>query len=260
MKISKNVCLALLFIMITVSQIDAQRFKGEGPIVKKTLNLNSFHSITINSSMDVKLKQGATQSVVAEGNSNIIERIKTEVSNGTWKADLMKGNYSFKKLIVHITIPNLEKLKISGSGDIMVDHFETDNLGIYINGSGDIAFNNGLHIDRELDIAVSGSGDIMVKDLNVQSTNCRISGSGDIHLTGKSENAQYRIAGTGDVDAMNLMTSNADININGSGDVHLHASNQLDVSVNGSGDVYYKGNANVKSSINGSGDIHRKNR
>jgi hypothetical protein len=247
--------LSLCFIHIS----SAQRIKGSGPIVKQELGLKNFHSINMNSSLDVQLTQGNSQSVVAEGNANIIERIKTNVKNGMWSIELMNGNYSFKKLTIYITIPNLEQVKINGSGDVEASRFEVDDLDIHIGGSGDVVFKTGVDIENDLNIHINGSGDVAMKDVNVKSTTCTVSGSGDIHLSGYTDAAQYRISGTGDVDAMSFKSEEVNVNINGSGDVKVHVNRSLDINVNGSGDVYYRGNANVKSKMNGSGDIHHQN-
>ena len=251
--------LTCLFSLCFIHTISAQRIKGSGPIVKEELGLKNFHSININSSLDVQLRQGNTQSVVAEGHANIIERIKTDVKNGMWSIDLMKGNYSFKKLTVYITIPYLEQVKINGSGDVVASRFEVDDLDINIGGSGDVTFKSGIDIENDLNIHINGSGDVALKDVDVKSTTCTVSGSGDIHLSGYADAAQYRISGTGDVDAMSFKSEEVSVNINGSGDVKVHANRNLEVNVNGSGDVYYRGDANVKSKMNGSGDIHHQN-
>jgi len=250
--------LTCLLSICFIYESSAQRFKGSGPIVKQDIRLSNFHSININSSLDVQLKQGDKQSVVAEGNANIINRIKKNVSYGIWNIELEKGNYSFENLTIHITIPHLEKVKINGSGDVEAGQFNIKALSIQIGGSGDVMFKEGVEIENDLDIHINGSGDVTLKDVNAKSIKCNVSGSGDIQLSGNSQAAEYQISGTGDVKAMNFKSDNVKVNINGSGDVKVYALRSLNIDVNGSGDVYYRGDANVNSRLKGSGDIYKQ--
>lgn len=217
---SLKIAVVLLFAVVLSQPVAAQNWwgksvKGEGPTVKETLDLSDFHSVGLGCSATVYIEKGSSQKVVVEGQKNIIDLLKKEVKNGSWNIGFEKNVYNYDKLVVYITMPDVNALSIGGSGKIISkNEFENlDNLKMSIGGSGTIEF------------------------------------------SGSVQNAEISIAGSGDVKASGLRSENCKISIAGSGDCYIEAGEKLDVSIAGSGDVHYKGRPRVKSSIAGSGDV-----
>jgi hypothetical protein len=208
---------------------------GEGPVVRRTLDLDPFEGIKLSISADVTITQGDQQLVEVEGQDNLIDLITTEVQGGVWRISSHKNFRNNKSLRVYITLPRLSSAGVSGSGNI----------------TGTNIFNN----SEELDLAVSGSGNISL-EVEAGSIEAGISGSGDMELRGNTQSFGVGISGSGDVEALNLTTAQARIRISGSGDVEIHVTEELDASISGSGDVRYRGQPRaVKARSSGSGDI-----
>ncbi len=208
--------------------------KAEGPIVKKKLNIDDFDAFTLSTTGNVYIKQGSTQSVEVESHENVIENLKTNVSNKHWKIDFEKNMRNIKKLNFYITVKSLAGAYISGSGDIT--------------GSG--TFNGG----GNLGVGISGSGNIKLS-ANAGDVSASIAGSGDIVLSGEAQDMEVKIAGSGDIDAYDMVANSCSVSISGSGDVKVYANDELNVRSSGSGDVYYKGRPRVSSKISGSGAV-----
>ncbi len=222
---------------ISCSQNWGNGEKGKGDIISKDLNLDNFTGVELAISGDVILTKGSSQKVRVEGQQNIIDLLNTDISNNTWKIGFDKNVSDYKKLTIHITIPTLTTIGVSGSGSInSTNAFENLN---------------------NLDIFVSGSGNIKL-DATAQSMKTRVSGSGNISLKGTSNSQDIKISGSGDVRAFNLKVDEASVIISGSGECELDVSKKLEVQISGSGDVTYKGSANTKSKITGSGDVRKK--
>jgi hypothetical protein len=104
-----------------------------------------------------------------------------------------------------------------------------------IAGSGSLVLND---LDQEnLEVRIAGSGNIKA-DGKVQHAEIRIAGSGDADL-GKvaSQVAEVHIAGSGNTDI--AATDEAEIHIAGSGDVNLHANpKRLNTHIAGSGRIH----------------------
>lgn len=235
--------LAFTFALVLVSTFTfAQSWwgsgtKGTGPIVKETLNLEDFTSFKLGIAGDVYLSRGNTQKVVVEGQQNIIDELKTDVSGGTWSIGFKNNVSNYDKFKIYITIPTIDGVIVSGSGDVYgKDKFT--NLG-------------------DIRVSVSGSGGIEL-DVEAKSISSTISGSGDIELEGSADAYNVRISGSGDVEAYGLMTKNCEASISGSGDIHISASETLVAKIVGSGDISYKGSPSVKSKIVGSGDVYAR--
>ena len=227
----------LLFcLLLTSFQVEAQykRIKGEGPMVTKTLELDPFTAIDLGTSANVLLTQGDRQSVEVNGQQNIIDRLKTQVSNGKWNIQMQRGSYSYKEMTIKITIPKLTGVSVSGSGDVR----------------GSNRFTN---VD-DLKIRVGGSGNVVL-DMEANDINTAIMGSGNINLEGQASNFEVKVSGSGNVKAQNLTARNCKVQINGSGNAKVNVDGELNVLINGSGNVVYKGDAKVRSKINGSGDV-----
>lgn len=238
----KLLSLGLLVVLLinfscTASGQWGNQIKGEGPLVKKTLDVDDFNAFSLMISGNVYLRQGASQSVEVEGQANLIAVLNTEVKDQMWKIKFEERVRNMSQFNIYITVPDLEEINVSGSGDIV--------------GRGTFKTNGNL------DIIVSGSGNIEM-DLACADLKSRVSGSGDIELSGQCEEADLSISGSGSIGGNDFNCKNASVLISGSGDVKLNVESYLDVSISGSGDVTYGGRPKVKSRISGSGEINHK--
>ena len=212
---------------------------GEGEVIRKTLDIKEFQSISLQGSPAIVITQSSTFKVEAEGQENIINLLSKEVEGGTWKARFTKNVRNYKKLTIYVSMPKVENLQISGSGNI--------NSTNAFEGQGAIR------------LSISGSGNIGMK-LEAESVEARISGSGKIGLEGKAGSLQGKISGSGDINASGFSVRNADISISGSGSTHIDVSESLKAHIGGSGDIYYTGQAtNVEQKVSGSGNVVHKN-
>lgn len=230
----------LLFVLVSVqcqSGITGS-IKGEGEIVKQEITLEAIHGVNLGFSGDVILTQGNTQKIVMEGQQNILDNIRREVKSGVWNVYFDKSIREMKNVTVHITLPNLDEVRLSGSGSIRSTNKFT--------GADD------------MEIRVSGSGGITL-DYTANSTDLALSGSGEINLSGESKELSIAVSGSGDIVAGNLKTDNCDIHISGSGDATVNVNNSLETHISGSGDVRYSGSPSVEARISGSGDVSKIN-
>lgn len=208
--------------------------KGNGEVEERTFDLEEFNSFIVSCSADVEITQGDKQQVVIMGESNILDMFNANVKNGSWNIDTDKCYSTNKGLKVMITMHDLERIKINGSGDVRsIGSMSTKDLSIEINGSGDVS----LELDSE--------------ELQAE-----IDGSGDVTLSGECHSMDVDVNGSGDVKAYDLITGDCDVNVNGSGDTKLNVSGHMTVNINGSGDVHYKGKPkSLEVDANGSGDV-----
>lgn len=202
-------------------------------------DLPSFNSLALSTAGTVYLRQGSTQKVELKGPKDVLEETETEVKNGklvishegSWF-----GGPDMSDLEVYITMTDIEKLSVSGSGKIISE----DQLQAY-----------------ELKLAISGSGKMDLK-AEAQSTNISISGSGTVSLNGKSNNVKASVSGSGKIKAAGFQAASYKVNISGSGGCEIAVEESLDAHISGSGSVAYKGNPqHVESKTSGSGKIRK---
>ena len=193
--------LSLSFLFVLGSS--AQNWKkgsisGEGPVVKKELNIESFTSLGLGVNADVYITKGA-QKVTIEAQQNIIDNIKRNVKGDSWSIEHDKNVKKHEKITLWISMPTVESLAIGGSGAIISkDAFNgLNNLEFSIAGSGKIEFSGSAD---KLEVSIAGSGNCSIdvdNDLEVS-----IAGSGDVRYKG-SPKISSSIAGSGNVRSMN---------------------------------------------------------
>ena len=210
---------------------------GEGPLVSEELVIDRIVGIDLSVPAKVYIEQGEQQSITVEGKQNIIDRIELDVQSRIWEIETSRCVRDIDQLTFFITLPDIQYLKISGSGEIVSEDFlVTDDLELYISGSGDI--------------------DLGVEADDIDS---KISGSGRIRLEGVADDTKFEVSGSGDYETFGLECSTSYLEIRGSGDAEVTVLNELDVRITGSGDVFYKGTPALNVQITGSGDVINAN-
>jgi len=183
---------------------------------------------------------GPDYKVILEGDKDLLDEIETVVSGG--RLVIKKENWNRnlnKKVIVSITMPSVEGLSVSGSGQAEIrDAVKTGDL----------------------DLAVSGSGKLFVNDLTADNLGCSISGSGDVIIRGSGSvsESEVSISGSGSYAGEGLKINTAAINISGSGNCVCNVAGTLEARVSGSGNITYIGNPRIDARVSGSGRVRSK--
>jgi hypothetical protein len=205
-------------------------------------NVSTFSEIALRIEAKVYITQGSVQSVEITAKSSTLEELITEVKGRTLNIRFpnkmfFKGNFNPGKIEIHITVPEIDGLTVSGSGDIFAKEIKS----------------------RIIDLSVSGSGDIVIDDLKTHRVAAAISGSGNITIKngGVADELSVSISGSGDVDAIGFEASDVSIRISGSGDCSVTSNGNIKGRVSGSGDVNYKGNPSIDFSVAGSGRVKK---
>lgn len=212
--------------------------RGEGEIITRTLDVPDFTGIDLDCSFDVTIAQGDEQIVKVEGHENIIDLLELDVQNNIWDIEFdrcIRGDDD--ELKIHITVPKLTFIKISGSGKVF--------------GENDIQAD-------EIELKISGSGNMDLA-LFANDISGKISGSGQITLEGETQTFNYETSGSGDWRTFEMLSREGNVRITGSGDTEVNVSEKLDVRISGSGDVFYKGNPLIDIDITGSGSLVNSN-
>lgn len=201
--------------------------------------LDTFTSIRNKGSFEVYVTVGDTQSVKVTADSDIIDKVETEVRGDTLHIELennksWRGYRNIDVLRVDITVENLEAVRVDGSGDFEVRGLSGGDFKADVNGSGDIEL-----IDAKADRLSIG-----------------VRGSGDVEASGECNTLDVEVKGSGDVSGRKMSCKDGVIGIMGSGDVSATLNESVDVDIMGSGDVTVWGKPEkVKSRSMGSGDV-----
>ncbi|HRP55220.1 head GIN domain-containing protein [Agriterribacter sp.] len=232
----KNTFLLLTAFAFFISCNYRETVRGNGNAITESRTVSSFRGVQLRGSMNVRLIKGADHAVTVEGEENILPYLETYVNDGKLIVKYRDGiNINTREdLVVNVTVPELDEIEVTGSGDITG---ENKFLG-----------------DEKIKVEVTGSGDVNL-ELDAPAVEASITGSGDIDLRGSTKHIKCSTTGSGEIDASGLKSENATVRTLGSGSIRVFASVKLDATINGSGDIAYKGGASVSSKIHGSGTV-----
>ena len=207
---------------------------GSGTLRTESRDVSGFTGIALSLDGSVEIKQGGTEGVSIETDDNILPLVETIVESGTLKIRQKSGSsISTSNMKIVVNAKTLDRINISGAGEIHAETFKA----------------------AQLKAAISGSGDITIKSLETDALTVSIAGSGDFEAGGRAASMRASIAGSGEIKAGNLDTRSGDVSIAGSGDATVWTRDTLKVSIAGSGDVKYYGAAQLQKSVLGSGSV-----
>jgi Putative auto-transporter adhesin, head GIN domain len=235
----KSVAVVIAAAALSGCQVHAK--EEGGPTASRNYEVGNFQEIELAGPYDIDIRTGAKPSVSAKGSQKLLERTVVEVRGDKLviRPERHGGFFNFGwstngSATFTVTVPQLSKATLAGSGDIRIDKVQGSSF----------------------EGAVAGSGGINVGSVDVQQLKIAIAGHGDAKLgAGKAQSAKYEIAGHGNVDAGQVQTQSVEVSIAGSGDVRAYASGTADVDIMGSGDVDVAGGAKCKINKAGSGDV-----
>ncbi|WP_203668583.1 head GIN domain-containing protein [Cellulomonas pakistanensis] len=211
---------------------------GGGPTVSRDVEIEDVTAVELASSGDLTVRRGDTPSLTVRAPEGTQVRLVSEVRDGVLVLDA-RGSFGFQDLgdvEYELVVSELERVVISGSGDVTA---------------------SGVSGDR-LQVGISGSGSIELDGVDAEQVQAAIDGSGGIELAGRTRSAALGIDGSGDIDAEDLRADEVDASIGGSGSIAVHAERRLAASIGGSGSVTYTGDPEVTSEVDGSGDVVRE--
>ena len=205
-----------------------------------TRQVQGFTKLDLKVPVNVTIRPGKAFSLVMDlHDSSMASKISTEVQGDTLVISSNERSLRFHgKNTATLTMPDLQGVSISGSGDVDVAGFDQGgSLSLAISGSGDITYNG-----KTSAVAVV------------------IEGSGNVKLVGSTATLSVTIEGSGDLRAADFTAKNASVAVDGSGDADLRVSGgAVQFAVNGSGDIRWSGDASVVSAVtHGSGSIQKK--
>ena len=226
----KKLFFTLMILGFAMSPVHAQwwtgseKVNGNGNMTAQNRKVSEYEKVALEGSMDVELVAGKEGNLKVEAESNLMEYIVTEVSDGKLKISVENGiNLSPSRgMTIKITVPfqSIDEVSLTGSGDIYTaNRIESGDFRVQLTGSGDISL-----------------------DLNCGSVNGTLTGSGDISLKGKTRKFDCRVTGSGDFEAFGLEAEVVNATVSGSGDLQVNPTDELRARITGSGDITYIGN------------------
>ena len=216
----------------------------------RTFDLAPFSQIDASAGIDVRVKQGPTQSVRVEARSSKdYDHLELSVRNGKLEAATEYGFLDFifdggligtvfnrdLSLIVHVTIPQLESVAASSGANIQVTDVSGDNLRA----------------------RASSGGDVNLNEISFQSVSLSASSGADLTAQGTCIEVSGNVSSGADINAKDMECKNAQANASSGGDLTLFASQSVDANASSGGDISIVGDPQrIDINTSSGGDIH----
>ena len=233
----RHIYLSLVAGIALLSLNSCEKVVGDGPVQTETRTVASFNEIEFEVPGDLVFIEDDEREVIIEAQRNIIDVIQTYVSGSELRVKVKENTNIRSSKPIHITVkgPGVRSLKLSGSGNLTVPGtLAAADAKLRISGSGKMMVTK-VEADH-LEASISGSGDIDVIEGTVNSQDLNISGSGNLDLVevlSKTTITQTSGSGTMKVNVSETL----DTRISGSGDVYYKGSPAVTVSISGSGRI-----------------------
>jgi len=237
MKKLKAIFILTLTVLISgcIFPVRYTRVLGSGKIISETRPISGFTALELNGIGTLIIEQGSKESLEVTAEDNIINYLKSDVygRNLRLSVDDFVSIDPTEEIIFHLTVKNLERIELSGLGNIEIEALKTPNL----------------------DLEISGAGSANIRDLQADSLNLDISGLGNVEIGGSVEDQRIELSGAGNYNADGLKSNEASIEISGTGKAVLWVENELDAELSGMGNLEYYGSPILSTEMSGIGTV-----
>lgn len=255
-RVSKYLAGILLLFLVAIPSIYfAQSFTRLAEPEKGEFPLKDFSGVRSANFFRVYVEQASAYSVRVESRiPGLFADLRVFVDDGDLVIDLSDEakrarrirNVRSDDVVFYVQSPSIERLILSGSGDILVTNsLKTPSLTLKLTGSGDIRI-EGAEVDGAIVSKLSGSGDIRMRDIKALEGDLSLVGSGAIKtgvLTFK-DRIVLAISGSGDISTGDISATSSSISVTGSGEVNageLRTTGDTRIRATGSGDIRLQG-------------------
>jgi hypothetical protein len=211
---------------------------GAARAATETRAVSGFDEVVFAVAGEVRIDQGARETLTLEAEPAVLRKITTEVQGRRLVIALAPGKVETQEPIrTRIGVRTLRAFESRTAGEVRIGPLQSDALSLVLAGGGSIRVDRLEHA-RRLDVRITGAGDVAI-------------GGGQVAAQ------QLAITGMGSYAAPRLDSGRAEVAIDGNGDVRLAASGVLNVRIAGVGHVRYHGDPAVTRSIRGIGTVEK---
>lgn len=166
---------------------------GSGKVVREVRSVGDFHGVRLVGVGHVVLSPAETPSVVIEADDNLQTYVRAAVVDGVLEVGLETGSYRDYTLVARVAVPAIDRVELTGIGDVEGVLPDGDQLTVNLTGVGSVELRGAAD---QLTIDASGIGDLHGYDLVSTRCTVRVTGSGTAEVTA-TETLDASVAGFG---------------------------------------------------------------
>ena len=232
----KTTALILLFVSTTSCMMNGIRGNGDIETQKRNISDN-FTAIKVSQGIDVYFTSNNSVKLTVEADENIIDLLRTDVSDGTLKIYFEKNVWRAKSRKVYLSVPTLNSISTTSGASVRFENtLKTDKLSLRATSGADIyAYVN-------------------VTDLNSATTS-----GADIRISGNAKNFEASATSGSDIKATDLKADYVTAKVTSGADIKVYAVKEINAKATSGGDIRYEGDPKVVNRTKNSGGHIRRN-
>lgn len=190
--------------------------RGSGVRKTEKRELAAFTAIDTTGAVEIEVSCQKPASFEIEGDDNILPLIETNVRNGVLHISSAKP-YRSGRILMRITIPDLESIKSTGAGKFTVSDLKNDRFEIDSTGATTVIASG---VAKSVKIGSTGAGKIDTHNLRAADAEVNVSGAAGVEV---------------------YATDKLDVTVSGAARVTYSGSPRVSKRVSGAGQVTKKG-------------------
>lgn len=240
---------------------------GDGQVTSERREVDSLAELSVSGPLVVEVRVGQARSLEVEADANLLPLIRTQTDGDAlkiWVEGEVRTNNGMRVLY---TLPQLSKVKASGSGRLSVSDLQGGALTLNKSGSGDSKLSGrvgtlnmqltgsgdvdaGALQSGNANLSLTGSGRLKLGQVSADAINIKLRGSGELEASGSVTQLNAQVVGSGGANLKDLASQRADLSTTGSGDISAKVAQALVAQTTGSGSITVYGNP-VQRNITG---------
>jgi hypothetical protein len=229
---------------------------GTGPIVNRTYDFSDFNGVEVSNAFEFEISQANTYGISVSTYQNVVDNLEITKSGTSLIVRLKEGRFTTPSPRVTVTMPDLQKLTVSGASKGSVRDFKSNNvLNVKVSGASQVNMNVE---SGSIKLDISGSSKLTG---NLKSTDTRltVTGASRVDLNGTCGNTDIEVSGASQLNSANLAMQDTNVNISGASSATINAKGTLNVDASGASTLNYLGNPVLKKvNINGSSKVNSR--
>lgn len=199
--------------------------------------------------INLRIKQGATPSLVLIGDKRDVARVSVVQSGETLTIDTDNRGWHFggddrRDVRAELTLPNLSELQSHGVGATDVQGFSGDEVRLTLDGAGSVSITSHY---RSVIARLGGVGSMTLNAGDTDQVDLKLRGAGHIAVNGHSKVLRATLGGIGSLDARQLEADAVDLDMSGLGGATVYAKTSANLKLSGLGSATVYGKPGNRS-------------
>lgn len=262
----KNRLLIAFPLLMSVALLAAAPSTFAEQMVARSYDIKNVTQVEVSGGGRIEIRQGDTESLHVEAESNVIDRVKVDLSGGKLTLGVkntVKNGWNLFRWFDHnddevhyiLQLKEMKYLGLSGASRATVSDWNAKDLAVHVSGAGEANFANLSLTDLFVDL--SGASNFNVLAISGEKMKFGLSGAANTNIKGASQTKTLEVecSGASNFRGKLLAAIQADVGASGASNIEVNAADYLKAGASGASNVRYLGTPRLESNVSGASNL-----